>query len=230
MVNARRHISYAASLADLPSNEKDVRSFLQLVKSLDVISVREEATRVFLCNNGVPNVRVDLDPVLLLQPSEWTGLFPDKVLFKYKYILYYDLQSDACLSSFDEQEVLDFAKRNQCKLIRVRGFATKIGSRYDRHHDSPETFINLIRHADCVVTSSYHGLVLSMLFNRPVICRFSRYSERAQSFLHEMGAEDRLLQIGSSIPMKIRPIDPLIEDRLKILRTSSLAFLRGLAY
>ena len=228
-LSACRHVSYAASLSCLPSNEEDVSCFLYLVKHLDAISVREESTRVFLNNNGIPNVRVDLDPVLLLRPLEWLRLFPDKVLIQGRYVLLYDLQANAFCKVFNEQEVSAFAENNRCKLIKIRGGATKIGSEFDRHLDDPESFINLIKHADCVVTSSYHGLVFSLLFCRPVICRFSQNSERAKSLLQSLDAEHLLLHNDMKIPPMIQPFDIKVENRIESLRHSSLDYLKGLS-
>lgn len=141
----------------------------------------------------------------------------------------YDLQANAFCKVFDEREVSVFAENNRCKLIKIRGGATKIGSVFDRHLDDPESFINLIKHADCVVTSSYHGLVFSLLFNRPVICRFLQNSGRAKSLLQSLDAEHLLLNNDMKIPPKIQPFDIKVEKRIESLRDSSIEYLKGLS-
>lgn len=227
-LKTKRHVSYAASTSGVPTDADDICSFLRLTSHMDVVSVREEITRVFLNNYGVLDVRVDLDPVFLLTATDWYSIVPDRSIINGRYILYYDLQGDVGSPVFNQVEVLAFAKNNQCRLVRTRGVATTIGSIYDRHFDNPESFINLIRHAECVVTSSYHGLVFSLLFNRPVICRFIQNSERAKSLLHSIDADYLFLNEGMKIPKEIRPLCFNFEDKIAFLRCSSLQYLHNL--
>ena len=225
---AKHHVSYAASLDVLPTKEDDIKTFLHLPKPLETISVREEQTRSFFERNGFTNVRIDLDPTLLLSPTEWSKIIPEKRIIKERYVLFYDLQSDASSPTFDEKEVNAFAQRNKCRLIRIRAVASRIGSRFDRHHDSPDSFINLIRFSECIITSAFHGVAFSIVFNRPFLCRFSNSSARAVSLLHQLGLESCLIDNTHPIIGLISEIQVVSPEIVQLNKEKSLHYLAQL--
>lgn len=227
-LKSRIHVSYAASLSSLPETREDTDYFCALVAHLDKVSVRETSTKDFLSEYVLKDIHIDVDPCLLLSKERWYSLIPNKKLINGHYVLLYDLQSDYGIRVFDETEVQKFAERNNCSLVRIRAVASRSGVSYDRHSDGPEGFINLIRNATCVITSSYHGVVLSLVFDRPFVCSFSRNSQRATDLLNKIGMKSHILEPGQAFPDHIDNMEHYSSDLLHGLIDQSFDYLSHL--
>ena len=204
---SRIHATYAASISSLPETKDDVDHFCTLVTHLDKVSVRERSIKVFLSEYIEKDIHIDVDPCLLLSKEKWSCLIPNKELNYGRYILLYDLQSDYGIRVFDEGEIQKFAERNCCSVVRIRAVASRCNVSYDSHTVGPEGFINLIRNATCVVTSSYHGVVFSLVFERPFLCSFSKNSQRAIDLLNEIGMKSCILEPGQAFPNEVGQMD-----------------------
>lgn len=227
-LKTRIHATYAASLSSLPETKDDTDHFCALVTHLDKISVRERSIKDFLREYIIKDIHINVDPCLLLSKERWASLIPNKELISGRYILLYDLQSDYGIRVFNEEEVQGFAERNSCRLVRVRAVASRRSFSYDRHSTGPEDFINLIRNATCVVTSSYHGVVLSLVFDRPFLCSFSKNSQRATDLLNEVGMKSRILEPGQTFPYEVGSLERYSLNALHGLIHQSVDYLSHL--
>lgn len=230
-LKADRRISYAASLDRLPSSKEEIEKFCCLVKNFDKISVRELQTKEFLEQHNFNNVHIDLDPTLLLSQEQWENLIPSKRLIHGKYILLFDLLADNGVGVFDENEVKSFGERHNARVIRLRARTLTPKSLRGRIFDSPADFVNLIRYAECVLTSSYHGLVFSILMERPVYCCFPVSNSRTKSLLNIIHMEDRILD-GScpKLPQSIESINyKVVKDNIEQAKLSSIEYLQNLS-
>ena len=225
-IKTDKHISYAASLVDLPSEEVDKHTFLELVSKLDVISVREYPIKEFVENHSSLKCRVDVDPTLLISGKEWTDLFNLKKIINQNYLLLYDLQCDFGAPTFNYEEISNFSKEKGLKIIRLRAKASSWGDSEDRHTDGPLEFLSLVRYADYVFTSSFHGLIFSLLFERQVYCSFPKNSLRAKSLLKELGISHHYLEPNSMLPKPVNVIDySMVIPKIDRLKKNSLDYL-----
>ena len=229
-IETKKHISYAASLDVLPDNEEDVKKFCELVSHLDKISVRENTIQNYLLTHGYTNVQVSLDPTLLLAKEQWKELIPNKRLFRNKYILFYDLLGDSGMQTFDRGDVELFAERNSCRLVYLHAKVTDGQKINSREAYSPSDFVNLIRNAECILTSSYHGVVLSILLEKPFYGCFPIDFYRAQALLDPLSLANRLYtNKAPRLPLYIEQINfDSVNAKLKILREDSLLYLTKL--
>ncbi len=69
---------------------------------------------------------------------------------------------------------------------------------------NPIEFISLIKYADFIFTSSYHGMVFSLIFHKQFFASFSENSDRAESLLTSLDLKDHLIPHKSDIPTHIR--------------------------
>lgn len=223
ILKTKKHISYAAS-ADRPPlslEEKDV--FSELLSHLDMISVREQWLAQTVHELGF-QAEVVLDPTLLLTSVEWEKVVAIPKYHGKKYVLFYDLLSD----SFDREEVLKFAHRQNLELITIVGTAYFTRDKNIKTTLGPEQFLSLVKNADYVLTSSFHGLVFSLIFHVPFFASFSRNAQRAEALLTTIGCNDFMLQPKSVIP-ECRKLDfNEIDKFLCKIKQSSLKFLRYL--
>lgn len=222
---SNKHIAYAASMGILPDNEKDIAIVKELVSHLTKISVRENDLKSFLNGIGFTNVSLCLDPTLLLTSYQWDCIFKAKEKYKEKYVLFYDLLPN----SFRSSELDNFALRHKCKLKILHSAPTPKETPNCICTASPEDFINLIRDAEFVFTSSFHGLVFSITYKKPFLASFSRNSNRAESILQQLGLSEYLIPPMAAIPTDVKPIDyNNVMERMERMRIVSMEYLTSL--
>lgn len=220
-ISAKKHISYAASMGELPNSEKDYKTLKELFSHINKISVREQSLLSLVSSLGYKDAELVVDPTLLLGKSVWDTMIPTNRLISEPYCLYYSLIKD----SFNEEAIRRFAAERGLRFISLLGSALNKPSIDLRTVDGPEEFVNLIRHADFVFTSSYHGMVFSIIYNRPFYASFSRNSDRAASLLHTMELDDHLLNPCSDIP-QYKHYDSLCIEKLSPIRLKSIQFIK----
>ena len=169
------------------------------------------------------NSPIVLDPTLLLTNNIWEQIFPINKVLNERYILYYRLLRN----SFNERQVTDFAKKSGCKLLILEGRPRPSMEKDTISSANPIEFISLIKYADFIFTSSYHGMVFSLIFHKQFLASFSENSDRAKSLLTSLDLKDHLIPHKSDIPTHIRKIDyTYIDIKIKSLRNLSEEFLK----
>lgn len=222
MIQAQRRISYAASMGNINLTEQKRNELKLLLNNFDSISVREESLKKLVESLGFTNVSLVIDPTLLLNSNDWDAILPHRIVLKKKYVLLYDLWK----GSFNMGAVKNFASENDLELIEITGSAHKKGDYFYRPTASPYEFVDLIRNADFVFTSSFHGLVFSLLFNRQFYASFKKNADRAFSLLSILGIEERMIEVGAQkIPQK-KEIDYVeVNEYIADYRKASLKYL-----
>lgn len=224
-ISASKHVSFSASMGILPQNEKERDKVKDLVHHFDRISVREADLKDLLCNLGYINVIQTIDPTLLIDSSDWDATFNLKCHQGDKYLLVYALHPEA----FNMNHIREFAKHRNLRVKVLLGKATHRDTEDEIAIADPRDFVQLIKDAQCVISSSYHGLVFSILYQKEVFASFKDNSNRASTLLNSLGIEERLLPAGSKIPVDLRPIDyNVVNEKLCVLRKDTLSFLRSL--
>lgn len=196
--NPQRKISYAASFATrglVDGTEEFVKTQL---KNFDAISVREQSGLNLLNSLGFDG-QVVVDPVFLLSGKQW-DLF-DKGEIKDKYILVYDFEPK-------RSDIKAIAKRlaalHGCKIYTLTSPASFFSYADESFLTSgPDMFVNLIKHARCVVSNSFHGTAFSMIYGRDffVVGRKDGLNVRMQDLLNRYNLSDRLVDVNVSDDM-----------------------------
>lgn len=222
---AGRRISYAGSMGSVSIPEEDKETLKSLFSNFQAISVREGRLAAALAEKDiVKTAEVVVDPTILLGAERWKEMIAGKSsLVKGRYALYYKLMYD----SFDEDKIKEFADSKGLKLVMLEGNVRREdwlnGSITDA---DPLEMLRLIADAEFVFTSSYHGLVFSLLFRRQMVCAFKENKDRARSLLSSLGIPERLIEKGQRIPDC--PIDyDSVVPRLDSLAVDSRLWLDG---
>lgn len=219
---ATKHISYAASMGVMELSDKQKWRLKDLVGHLDSISVREKSLKSLLESMGVKNVCQTLDPTLLLTAEEWERIIPSNLITEKGYVLLYDLIK----GSFDVGAVKKFASERNLKVIELVGIANRRNSKVLRTTDGPYQFLNLVRNADFVFTSSFHGLVFSLIFNKQFFAAYKKNKSRAESLLTLLGLKDHLIESGlSQLPYYNNINYPIVNEAILKNSECSLQFL-----
>ena len=168
-VENRRRISYAASLGPRgiisAANQEMMREELKRYSS---ISVREEKSADLIQSLLDRPVPVMPDPTLLLTQQQWNAILPEKFAIpKQEYILLYALCDEPELDN-----ITDFLSEKLALPVVITKYSS--GSkfftyfRYKRKTTcGPREFLLLLKNAKFVFSSSFHGTVFSIIYQKP---------------------------------------------------------------
>ena len=160
--------SYAASFGvrTFPNEKEKKERIAQYLKKFNAISIREKSGVEFvrdLCGREAVEV---LDPVFLNERSFWENLARPYLRKFERYLLYYRL-----LSSRDSDRfAMRVAKERNLKLIVVGdGLRRGLRNATFLRDVGPQELLTLYRDADFVTTTSFHGVALSLIFEKQFV-------------------------------------------------------------
>lgn len=216
--DAERHVSYAASMGTVDVDDSE-RAFLRrTLGKFGAVGVREKGLFDILKPLNLPHLHFTIDPTMLLKAEEWDAVLGTRRLIAEPYLLYYRLRD-----SFSDEDVRSFSKKKGCREVRVCSFDRASDSSC---HPDPAEFVSLIKYADYVLTSSFHGLAFSLLYRKEVFVSISSNTQRLQGLLKMLGMEERFIPYGSPIPDGSPQIDyDEVHGRLEAFRRDSSDFL-----
>lgn len=184
-------MSFASSFGNLEAAKNQRAEIVKFLEKFKYRSVRETDAACFLtseCNLPTDSV---LDPTFLLDAQEWEQIMEKQAIFKGKYILYYGFDtSDFCA------EAIRLLKK---KLgIPVVGISVSLHSPYSfdcfYQQAGPREFLNFIKNASVILTSSFHGMALSIIFRKDfVVLKHGTRMSRMESLLTNFNLKNRLV-------------------------------------
>lgn len=218
-----KKIAYAASLGASAFESSEETEIVQRLSAFQALSVREESLQESLGRLGVSSTLV-VDPVFLLPSEQWRELAKESTCKTGKYILLYNL--------LDSQESKVFAEKLAQErhlpvreITKVFGFR-KLGSRYI-HSASVQEFLNLIDNAEFVVSNSFHGVAISILFKKQFYAvGMGKRADRVKSLLKQLDLVERYLSADNQDEMPSIDYSG-IEGLLTQYKAVSESFIRG---
>lgn len=216
-------ISYSASFGDSSVSSQYLNEIAGDLKNFDHISVREAGSIKLLEAIGVTDAIVTIDPTLLLSRQEWlrvsdiTTKLPDRFIF-----LYLVSERDKCI---------EFARKVSSQLdakilyIDVSGCKPVSGA-INVGDASPSKFLTLISQAEMVITSSFHGLCFSIIFQKNF--RYSIDCDPLQSRLASLASVLGLSAFSiENDDIKNIPNYKAVDSKLEKLKRKALNYLRS---
>lgn len=220
-----KKISYAASMGKMNTKQLNNKKVGELLLNFSSISVREKQLLDYVKNLTSKKVTHVLDPVFLLSKSEWDELAQKrgfKTDFKKKYLLLYNLN----MSEETYYIAKEIAKERDLEIFELSGFVRpfKLGK---RHKDKfgPMEFINAIKNAEFVISTSFHGVAFSILFEKNFLSLgMKNNSDRVTSLLASLDLENHYFEKGKEF--LLGQIDyNSVNLKLETLKKESLNFL-----
>ncbi len=164
----KRIISYAASIGREYVSDYEANYIVGHIEKMDAISVREQSAKRILEYAGLrKSVEVVVDPTMLLTREDWDEVAAQRVI-KEPYVFVYSF-SDCKF----KQTIVDFFAAKGIKVYFIP-YAKRVWNSYDGkspmeplYDVGPREFLSLIKNAEMVFTDSFHGAVLSIIFNKP---------------------------------------------------------------
>ena len=198
--------SYAASFGSDWIPEKNIDFIKRYLASFQGISVRKKTSVEMLDRIGVHGAVHTVDSTLLLDREHWEAFgrapldFPLK-RYAFVYLLGKELeQRDA---------IQEFCKKKGLQIVFIP-FADKTYSKADMTFGdiqimdaSPREWVWLVRHAEYVITDSFHGAVFSTIFEKKffVVARqyeIQEWNNRLIDFLDTIGQSDKYIDFTSA--------------------------------
>lgn len=201
-----KRLSYAASFGveHKEYTDKELVKCREALERFDAVSVREDVA-IKQCREyfGIEAKHV-LDPTMLLDKEDYIALIRqedetqcDGVLFE--YIL--DLNSE-------KTEIIDKIS-HEMKLKRFAVKPVDRGKPEECIYPSVTAWLRAFMNAEFVVCDSFHGVVFSIIFNKPflVIGNAKRGMARFTSLLKMFSLEERMISSIDEVDIFNKPID-----------------------
>lgn len=165
-----RKISYAPSLGCIDFSEKEKLTCAKNLSSFDCLSCRENSGVSFLSKLLNREIKEVLDPTLLFEGNDWLSFFSiKKSVVKNPYILVY------CFGGISNRRKREIEKRAKRDKLAVRYILspeimdTVNEKKYGDGSYGPIEYVRLFSEAAFTVVNGYHGLLFSLIFEKPFV-------------------------------------------------------------
>ena len=175
-----------------------ITHFIEMLKSFDNLSIREFNGRTWIKDMLQIDVPVLLDPTLLLERSDYDKIEDSTFNISEKYIFFYSpaFNRDICkfvkkISDKYHLKVITWSTKSYYyKFIKQFGFVLP-------EYESPAVYLNLIKNAELVLTTSYHGTIFSSIYKKKffTIKNGGMYGDddRVMTLLEQLDMKDFLI-------------------------------------
>jgi hypothetical protein len=218
-------ISYAASMPVEQFTVEQKDFFISRLRKIDTISVREAALQALLQPLTNKNIHTVLDPTLLSNKSIWDILLENKPPRKRKYVLLYQVRYSAESVKISG----DISRQLDADVIELTGNIHDWRLKKNKRQCAgPREFVNLVKYAECIVSTSFHGTAFAIIFNKPFysLRLNDGRDSRAANLLESLGLCDRFITEDT------RPVFSKIDyttanSKLERLQASSALYLQN---
>ena len=197
-------ISFASSFATDIIDEAHAKLYAPLLNMYDVISVREQSGVEIVKTLTGKDASVCCDPTLFLSNDIRHKLSAQSAIsFKFRYILVYGLYYMFDPYPYLYDIINSVSRQLNCRVVYLDGrnadlFKTNAKVVSDA---GPCEFLWLFEHADFVITTSFHGTVFSLLYDKPfysVVDKSAQTDSRITSLCKLAKAERSLIDYKES--------------------------------
>lgn len=187
-------VSYAASFGSTKSLGAYQPKISQIFKNFQAISVRD-SNSVKLVNQCGFHAQKVIDPTFLINYEDVIS-YPN---IKNKYLLVY-----GSLTKIEAEYVKVLANKEGLEIISIgSNNFTKFG-KLDLFDIGPEKWLGFFSQATFVATKFYHGVIFSLIFNKPFLV-FDQESKsvKINDLLSMLNLQHRILTVTETDQMKI---------------------------
>lgn len=192
-----RRIAYAASAGDTSvlNRLENKEQFFRLLNNFNSIGVREQSLADFIVEESHINAIATLDPTLLLEKDDYEGITTNQKHFDKEYVLVYQLARNPQAKDI----AMKVAKDRNLDIVEVCGtFYNKPHSKNVVCNAGPSELLGLIRDASYVVTNSFHGTTLSIVFQKDFNTILSKKrNSRIVDLLESIKLENRIVNVDN---------------------------------
>ena len=228
-----KRVSYAASIGSDKIPDELLPLYKELLYRYDNIAVREESGIDIIKRLTGQDARVVLDPTLLLDKEQWNMIATPQRMVKKKYILCYYLNYSFNAFPYVDELADDIQRKTGYHLVRVARPPHHICLNKTKYRigASPEEFLALVRDAEIVLTTSFHGSAFAVNYGKPVLTVVQDRNagdSRQTNLMKALSLEDKILSLSDPFPEKgFFYYDVEAEqERLNVLRRQSMDYIK----
>lgn len=231
-------IAYAASIGKNKLTKKELNYILPKIKRINYISVREKKAKELLRPYIGDEIKLVLDPTLLLQEKDWNEIIKESDNYE-QYIFVYLLGDN-----FTHREIIkQYSENLNYKILYLPHMQLKYEladenfANINLYDIDPAEFLGLIKNAAMVITDSFHGSVFSIIYHKKFWAlkrhkdnEKANMNSRLYSLFDNLGLEERLLDDDRKLTKEelLSEIDyNTVDEKLEILRKDSMDFLEN---
>ena len=213
-------ISYASSMGGVAVQDKYLDEFISAIKAYNFLSVREESSANYISKLCSVTCATNIDPALLLNKEEWSKLTSGSKsrprMERGKYILVYQLLENSLLNDTAEK----IKEETGFEIVAINPYAmcSVKGDRIVRDA-GPIEFLELFENAEYILTTAFHGVCFSIIFQKPFLSFIRGSAEtRVNHLLDMLNLSDRIISDVSEIPsneISYDNVNDLIETERK---------------
>ena len=216
-------ISYAASFGDATFDEDTYPILNERLLNFKALGIRENKFVPYIQEHVNVPCQKTIDPTLLLTSKDYDTIAADRII-EDKYILLYARRYNPKMFAYADK----LAKENGYKVIDISLRAETLKDKHEPwYRAGVEEFLSLVKHAEFVVTNSFHGLIFAVQYRRPFAV-FTR--EQAGSKIAELlelfGLQQHMMVNGDEILPTLINYDR-VHDRIQSAREDSLNFFKN---
>lgn len=215
--------SYAASIGLSQIPEEYEKELMDRIRQIPFRSVRENTAQNILQHHGISS-SVHIDPTILLDKNDYDLLAVLPSVQKPYVLLYLLIMPD------NIKEYLDELRRLYPNFV----FVNIPGNTYTKplgdiqvRDIGPCEFLGLIRNAEAVLTTSFHGTVFSMIYQKQFMSVLPRGTgSRISGLLESLDLEKRIAFEGDDVKRMWDTIDyGKVGERIQILRQTAFNYI-----
>ena len=216
-------LSYAASMGSENIGKENEKIFAKALSQFSSISVREKNLKEYVDRILEIDSKLVLDPTLLLEKEEYNFSESTKIINP-KYIFVYTIASTPNI----EKAAKALSQKTGYPIIWGHMSYRKKKGVINKTDISPDEFVNYIKNAEYVLTSSFHGMALSIVMEKQFFydldTKKQNNNSRLETLAEILGLQERNMGINA-VDFK-QDINYLkIKELLKIKRKESIDFL-----
>lgn len=229
-----KRLSYAPSLTGRDDEDNIKRKmYKSWLEGINKLSCREQYGVNYISDLTGRVPKLVVDPTLLLNKDDWVRSLELKKYYKKKYILCYMFGG---ISKTIKHKLNMYVKKYNMdvRFIPMSSNEYIYNSRYDfENYIGPKEFVELFYNADFIFTNSYHGLLFSLIMNKPFYVfqrgnsnEWKKHEERISNILRLLRLENRFIfekDLGLDLDFDI--YYHKINKDITILRNDSFTYL-----
>lgn len=226
----KKLIAYAASAGSILNfSGENIDYFLSRLQCFDKVTVREKSLAEYINQKSFISSEVIFDPVLLAGHTVLYKLLNNKIKEeqsqKQPYLFLFQLVRNDDIAS----SAASLAKSKGLKLIEIATMRESLFNNSMKQTLSVRQLLSYFINAAYIMTTSFHGTVLSILFNKPfnTVSINGNMDERALSLLKELHLSDRMLYLGNKILLSTQIDYTIANDVVDKKRTESYNILKN---
>ena len=234
-VKEAKKIAYSPSFGakKISENTDDERKYCNYLKEFDCLSIRENNGQKWIKEMTGIDIPVLLDPTLLLETEDYNKIEDTSLQEEDKYIFFYcpSFNREICkfvkklADKYNLKVITWSTKSYYFKLIKSFGFILP-------QYESPAVYLNLIKNAEIVLTTSYHGTIFSTLYQKKFITikngEMYGSDDRVITLLKQLNMENRLIPYDFDDNFNyLQDVDySNYKENIDILKKKSIDYLR----